>query len=55
MWRPEVYYFDRIPSQMNPREVAWIVAAAIISSVLGAVIPAIRAARQSPVESLRYE
>jgi lipoprotein-releasing system permease protein len=55
MWNPKVYYFDKIPSQMNAREVAWIIAAAILSSVLGAVIPAIRAARQNPVESLRYE
>jgi lipoprotein-releasing system permease protein len=55
IWNAKVYYFDTIPAQMNPREVAWIIAAAMLSSVLGAVVPAIRAARQNPVESLRYE
>jgi lipoprotein-releasing system permease protein len=55
MWRPDIYYFDRIPSQLNPREVAWILASAVVSSILGAVLPAIRAARENPVVSLRYE
>ena len=55
VWDYKVYYFDKIPSQMNPRDVAWIITSGILSSVLGAVVPAIRAARQNPVESLRYE
>ncbi|MCC7145570.1 MAG: ABC transporter permease [Phycisphaeraceae bacterium] len=55
MWNPEVYYFDRIPSQLNPKEVTVIVGTAILASVLGALVPAIAAARLNPVEALRYE
>lgn len=55
MWDPQIYYFDRIPSEMDPAEVTVIMIFAISSSVMGAVIPAIRAAIQDPVESLRYE
>jgi ABC-type antimicrobial peptide transport system permease subunit len=32
-----------------------IVAVAIIASVLGALVPAIRAAQMNPVEALRWE
>jgi lipoprotein-releasing system permease protein len=55
MWDPEVYAFDTIPNSMNPHEVAWICAIAVIASVLGALVPAIRAARMNPVEALRWE
>ena len=55
IWNPEVYVFDTIPNQVNPREAFIIVSVAIISSVAGAVIPAIRAARLNPVEAVRYE
>ncbi len=55
MWNPRIYYFDRIPSQLDPTEVAWIAAAAVLSSVVGSVIPALLAARLNPVEALRYE
>jgi lipoprotein-releasing system permease protein len=55
MWNPEVYAFDTIPNTMNPHEVFWIVLIAIISSVLGALVPAMRAARMNPVEALRWE
>ena len=55
MWNPEVYAFDKIPNTMNPHEVFWIVVIAIASSVVGALVPAIRAARMNPVEALRWE
>ena len=55
MWNPEVYAFDKIPNTMNPHEVFWIVVIAIASSVIGALVPAIRAARMNPVEALRWE
>jgi lipoprotein-releasing system permease protein len=55
IWNPEVYAFDTIPNTMNPHEVFWIVVIAIASSVLGALVPAIRAARMNPVEALRWE
>jgi lipoprotein-releasing system permease protein len=55
IWNPKTYIFDTIPNTMNPNEVAVIVAVAILASVLGAVVPAIRAARMNPVEALRFE
>lgn len=55
IWKPEVYVFDTIPSTINPREAAIIVGVAIISSIVGALVPAIRAARMNPVEAVRYE
>jgi len=55
IWNPEVYLFDKIPNTMNPVHVAVIVPVAIISSVVGALLPAYRAARMHPVESLRWE
>lgn len=55
IWNPAVYAFDIIPNTMNPREVAVIMVLAVIASVLGAVVPAIAAARLHPVESLRWE
>ena len=55
IWNPEVYLFDKIPNTMSLRDIAVIVPIAIVSSVLGALIPAIRAARMHPVESLRWE
>ncbi len=55
IWNPEVYAFDTIPNTMSPHEVTIIIAVAIVSSVLGALLPAIRAARMHPVEALRWE
>jgi lipoprotein-releasing system permease protein len=55
IWDPETYQFDKIPNNMNPATAAWIVAVAILSALLGALLPAIRAARMNPVEALRYE
>jgi ABC-type antimicrobial peptide transport system permease subunit len=40
---------------MDPRDVAVIVSIAILSSVLGALVPAIRAARMNPIDALRWE
>lgn len=55
VWSRTVYVFDRIPNAVDAKEVAFIVAAALLASVLGALIPAILAARVWPVEALRYE
>jgi len=55
IWNPEVYLFDKIPNQMSATDIQWIVPIAIVASVLGALIPAIAAGRQNPVESLRWE
>jgi lipoprotein-releasing system permease protein len=55
VWDPEVYAFDTIPNTMDPVHVSRILIASVLASVLGAVIPAIRAARMNPVEALRWE
>ena len=55
MWDPKLYFFDRIPDRVNHVEAALIVIGAVLSSVIGAIIPAMRAALVDPVEALRYE
>ncbi len=52
---PTVYYFQQIPTILNPVTLGWIVAGAIVIAVLASVLPALRAARLHPVEALRYE
>ena len=55
MWDPKLYFFEKIPDQVNWVEVTYVGLGAVISSVLGAIIPAVIAARLNPVEALRYE
>ena len=55
IWSAEVYVFDRIPSAVKGSDVAVIMVVAILAAILGAVIPAWRAARTWPAEALRYE
>lgn len=51
----DIYYLDRIPTEINFLDVATIVALALLTSVLAGIYPAGRAASLSPVEALRYE
>jgi len=55
MWNPQVYFFERIPDRVDWTGAAWVMVGAVLSSVAGALIPAIIAARMNPVEALRYE
>jgi lipoprotein-releasing system permease protein len=55
IWSPETYQFDRIPSQMETTTVVRVLVVAVLAAVLGALVPAIRAAMMNPVDSLRYE
>jgi len=50
-----VYYLDRIPTLISARDVGSVVAATFLLSTLAGTYAAIRAARLSPVEALRYE
>lgn len=50
-----IYYFDEIPSVVEPLWVAVIVLGAIACALVFAAIPAWRAARMDPLEALRYE
>jgi len=51
----EFYYFNELPAHIVAGDVALIAAMAVILCTLGAVIPAIRAARLDPAGALRYE
>ncbi len=55
VWSPETYSFDKIPDCWKWSEVIGISILAVLASILGATLPALRASRTWPVESLRYE
>lgn len=55
MWDPRTYFFDRIPDRVDPLKAGLVVLGAVVSSVIGAVIPALVASSLDPVEALRYE
>ena len=51
----DVYYIDKLPSQVNPFDVTMIVMTAILISLLATLYPSWRASRLDPAEALRYE
>jgi len=55
IWDPAVYYFSEIPSKVDwfTAAITWV--GAIVFSVLGASVPAAKAADIDPVRALRYE
>lgn len=55
IWDPSVYYFDTIPNRVNPARAALVVSCGIAASVVGALVPALRAAFMDPVRALRFE
>jgi lipoprotein-releasing system permease protein len=52
---PQVYYLTRLPARIDVAETAWIVAMALVLSVLATLYPSWRASKLDPVEALRYE
>jgi lipoprotein-releasing system permease protein len=52
---PSMYYFQEIPTIVEPVTVAWILLGAISIAVLASILPARRAARLHPVKALCYE
>lgn len=50
-----VYYFDRIPTNVEPGSVLLINLGALVTAVLFSLLPAWRAARLHPVRALRFE
>jgi len=55
VWSPDVYTFDKIPEIVKQADAIWIGIVAIISSMIGSLIPAYAAAKVWPVKALRYE
>ena len=55
LFDPTVYYFQQIPTIIDPMTVGWIVVGAMAIAVFASILPARRAARLHPVEALRYE
>ena len=51
----DVYYIDKLPSQVNPLDIALIVMTAVLISLLATLYPSWRASRLDPAEALRYE
>jgi lipoprotein-releasing system permease protein len=55
VFNEEIYFFTKIPAQIDPREVGAVLLMAFGLSFLATLYPSWRAARLDPVEALRYE
>ncbi len=51
----DIYYFDKIPAEIQSGDIFVILSCAFILALLAAWYPAYRASRLLPVEALRYE
>lgn len=55
LWDPQVYYFAEIPNTLDMFTAITTMIGAVIFSILGAFVPAAKAADTDPVQALRYE
>lgn len=55
LWKSSVYMFSRIPNEVDWAWALPIIFFAVAAAVVGALIPAVVAARTEPVNILRYE
>jgi ABC-type lipoprotein release transport system permease subunit len=55
LWKSSTYIFEKIPNQLDIGATCWIILFAVAAAAVGALVPAIVAARTKPVEILRYE
>jgi lipoprotein-releasing system permease protein len=55
IWDPAVYYFTEVPNTIDWPNAITTMIGAVIFSLVGAAIPAARAADIDPVKALRYE
>ena len=50
-----IYYFNEIPTHVEPLTMVWVALGAMMIAVMASVLPARCAARLQPVRALRYE
>ncbi len=55
LFPPDIYYLDKIPSEISYPTIVIIIIATVAVSILFSIYPAIKAARLNPVDALRYE
>ncbi|GAG18409.1 unnamed protein product [marine sediment metagenome] len=55
LWKSSTYIFEKIPNQLDLGAACWIILFAVVAAAIGALVPAIVAAKTRPVEILRYE
>lgn len=55
VWDPNVYYFTTIPTDLDASKFLVITAGGVLASVVGALVPAARAAWMDPVRALRFD
>ncbi len=55
LFDPTVYYFQQIPTIIDPMTVVCILIGALLIAIFASILPARRAARLHPVEALRHE
>jgi lipoprotein-releasing system permease protein len=55
LFNSTIYYYDHIPSDVVPYDVAWITISAVILTFVSTLYPAWSASRLTPVDALRHE
>jgi len=55
VWNPKVYYFTIIPNKVQLDTAIIVFVFGVLSSAIGALVPAVRAALMHPVRALRFE
>ncbi len=55
LFPPDVYYLDRIPVSIKVGDLAQISGFTVLFAFLGSLLPAIWAARQDPIQAIRFE
>ncbi len=51
----QLYYFDELPAHITAQDAGIIVTASVLLCTLGALLPALRAAKLDPAKALRHE